>query len=86
MNYKSFSQSLEQFFLTFGQNNFGNKIPLSIVVKNNQIVGFRELPKIALLKIVFYRGILESVLQANQKTGNPKTNRMKVVFLGPAAS
>ena len=24
---KSFSQSLEQFFLTVGQNNFGNKIP-----------------------------------------------------------
>ena len=27
-NFKSFSQSLEQFFLTLGQNNFGNKIPL----------------------------------------------------------
>ena len=26
-NFKSFSQSLEQFFLTEGQNNFGNKIP-----------------------------------------------------------
>jgi len=26
-NFKSFSQSLEQFFLTVGQNNFGNKIP-----------------------------------------------------------
>ena len=31
-----------------------------------------------MITIVFYRGILESVLQANQKTGNPKTNRMKV--------
>ena len=27
-NFKSFSRSLEQFFLTVGQNNFGNKIPL----------------------------------------------------------
>ena len=27
-NFKSFSWSLEQFFLTVGQNNFGNKIPL----------------------------------------------------------
>ena len=27
-NFKSFSRSLEQFFLTLGQNNFGNKIPL----------------------------------------------------------
>ena len=26
-NFKSFSRSLEQFFLTAGQNNFGNKIP-----------------------------------------------------------
>ena len=26
-NFQSFSQSLEQFFLTVGQNNFGNKIP-----------------------------------------------------------
>ena len=27
-NFKSFSPSLEHFFLTVGQNNFGNKIPL----------------------------------------------------------
>ena len=29
-NFKSFSQSLEQFFLTVSQNNLGNKIPLLI--------------------------------------------------------
>ena len=28
-NFKSFSRSLEQFFLTVGQNKFGNKIPRS---------------------------------------------------------
>jgi hypothetical protein len=28
-NFKSFSRLLEQFFLTVGQNNFGNKIPLN---------------------------------------------------------
>ena len=27
LNFKRFSRSLEQFFLTIGQNNFGNKIP-----------------------------------------------------------
>ena len=27
-NFKSFSRSLDQFFLTVGQNNFGNKIPV----------------------------------------------------------
>ena len=26
-NFKNFSRSLEQFFHTVGQNNFGNKIP-----------------------------------------------------------
>ena len=30
-NFKSFSRSLEQFFLTVGQNNFGNKIPYLII-------------------------------------------------------
>ena len=32
-NLKSFSQSLEQFFLTVSQNNFGNKIPFVIKEK-----------------------------------------------------
>ena len=32
-NFKKFSQSLEQFFLTVGQNNFGNKIPSILIVK-----------------------------------------------------
>ena len=35
-NFKSFSQSLNQFFLTVGQNNFGNKIPL--ITKLTQIL------------------------------------------------
>ena len=30
---ESFSQSLEQFFLTVGQNNFGDKIPLLFFLK-----------------------------------------------------
>ena len=29
-NFKSFSRSLEHFFLTVGQNNFGNKIPFKV--------------------------------------------------------
>ena len=31
-NFKSFSRSLEQFFLTVGKNNFGNKIPMAIIL------------------------------------------------------
>ena len=32
-NFKSFSQSLEQYFLTVGQNNFVNKIPYQIILR-----------------------------------------------------
>ena len=31
-NFKGFSRSLEQFFLTVGQNNFGNKIPFTLFI------------------------------------------------------
>ena len=34
-NFKHFSRSLEQFFLTVGQNNFGNKIPKQHTFKPN---------------------------------------------------
>ena len=39
--FKSFSQSLELFFLTVGQNNFGNKIP-----KFNDLEDLAKLPKL----------------------------------------
>ena len=44
-NFKSFSWSLEQFFLTVGQDNFGNKIPfsLSICHVNSVCIDFRSL-------------------------------------------
>ena len=42
-NFKSFSRPLEQFFLTVGQNNFGNKIPfqkLNLELEENEgIIG-----------------------------------------------
>ena len=44
-NFKSFSRSLEQFFLTLGQNNFGNKIPLPFslcILFQNDKVFFKE--------------------------------------------
>ena len=31
LNFKSFSRIVKQFFLTVGQNNFGNKIPLVVL-------------------------------------------------------
>ena len=42
LNFKSFSRSLEQFFLTVGQNNLGNKIPnqtekIIVKVRNSEL-------------------------------------------------
>ena len=36
-NFKTFSRSLEQFFLTVGQNNFSNKIPISLFTTHNNL-------------------------------------------------
>ena len=36
-NFKSFSRSLEQFFLTVGQNNFGNKIPFHTMYESAKV-------------------------------------------------
>ena len=43
-NFKSFSRSLEQFFLTVGQNNFGNKIPLLKKEQNAHLQFLSQLP------------------------------------------
>ena len=44
-NFKSFSRSQEQFFLTVGQSNFGNKIPFLALeyclLKTYQNIDFR---------------------------------------------
>ena len=47
-NFKSFSRSLEQFFLTVGQNNFGNKIP-EIPKKKKSWLAY-HLPECLILK------------------------------------
>ena len=39
-NFKRFSQTLEYFFLTIGQNNFGNKIPLFIFVFSGEMTSW----------------------------------------------
>ena len=37
-NFKSFSRSLKHFFLTVGQNNFGNKIPFTYTLLSGQCI------------------------------------------------
>ena len=41
-NVKSFSRSLEQFFLTVGQNNFGNKIPFICLSLKSRYWGWKQ--------------------------------------------
>ena len=41
-NFKSFSQSLEQFFLTVGKNNFGNKIPFIFPLNADELFLFLQ--------------------------------------------
>ena len=61
--FKSFSRSLEQFFLTVGQNNFGNKIPFFIRAQwccHQKKVGFSNFSeRIILKKIQSFRGNLK---------------------------
>jgi len=46
LKFKSFSRSLEQFFLTVGQNNFGKKIPFAVTHK--KVTAFKP---ISILKV-----------------------------------
>ena len=48
-NFKTFSRSLEQFFLTVGQNNFGNKIPFPPINDDKKwsIENYFEIPPCA---------------------------------------
>ena len=52
LNFKSFTQSLEQFFLPEGQNNFGNKIPF--------LPGCHALPK----RVATSKSLLLSILKS----------------------
>ena len=56
-NFKFFSRSQEQFCLTVGQNNFGNKIPFFKVFPL-----FHKVAKIALVLVVLKTHYLEAVI------------------------
>ena len=47
LNFKTFSRSLEQFFLTLGQNNFGNKIQFLSCELSQQLQFMYRIPKMA---------------------------------------
>ena len=66
LNFKSFSLSLEQFFLTVCQNNFGNKIPV--------LFFFRW------TRICFWLWLCRGQLPrpASTTTTHPKVSRIKV--------
>ena len=49
LNFKSFSQSLDHFFLTVGQDNFGNKIPFLFIVRKKNSGKYLQYYSFALL-------------------------------------
>ena len=53
-NFKSFSRSLEQFFLTVGQNNFGNKIPFLLFEELLKLKGFLKRKKNLTLEYIWH--------------------------------
>jgi hypothetical protein len=65
LNFKSFSRSLEQFFLTVGQNIFGNKIPFL----------FSELGNVDSLKGKFKKSLSRS--KSNNGGQNHTNQRLK---------
>ena len=56
-NFKSFSRSLEQFFLTVGQNNVSNKIPILMFFMNR--INFAKMFSYSFLKLSLNNGRAE---------------------------
>ena len=74
LNFKSFSRSVEQFFLTLGQNNFGNKIPIDnphhwhLELKINHKQTSPEFPKMCIAPMEETEKDLHGVLNITIKT------------------
>ena len=77
-NFKSFSQSLEQFFLTVGQNNFGNKIPFKRV-KHKYILWNFTFQSINLL--FYFSGMLLKTQGCNRQRGQLKLPFLMCIVL-----
>ena len=71
-NFKSFSRSVEQFFLTVGQNKFGNKIP----IYSNYNITFLLFQKV----LVWTRKILNTRLGAMMVVGKKKKENANYLF------
>ena len=51
-NFKSFSRSLEHFFLTVGQNNFGNKIPKLVFALHKKLFPMFQSNNLRLIQLI----------------------------------
>ena len=75
-NFKSFSRSLEHFFLTVGPNNFGNKIPLfSFFQSDLNVSGLQSLEKPCLTLYVRLFSIFCTSSRHTEIHGHSKTIR-----------
>ena len=76
LNFKTFSQSLEQFFLTVCQNNFGNKIQFLWCTKSNWNYSFKSMNNIVHQTVI---GLPCTIMQLtkNGSTTRGITSKMK---------
>ena len=69
-NFKFFSWSLEQFFLTVGQNNFGNKIPLNYLLANSSTCYCCDIRIVInvcwFIKLIFWFKVIWSIIAVAQ--------------------
>ena len=85
MNFKSFSRSLEQFFHTVGQNNFGNKIPeekcKNLYIMHVSISSFdNTLTKIGEQRIDLIFVNLKFKINMRRQSFQKKNNQRNIVY------
>ena len=75
---KSFSRSLEQFFLTVGQNNFGNKIPLLVTLIFSNILLY--LFFLQIFQVLEFPSERERMTTVQNLTIIQRENLLKMIF------
>ena len=79
-NFKSFSQSLEYFFLTVGQNNFWNKIPWICFPGDMALLAFGMIAMGVVMSGLLYFFVLRSGARANLPTMRGFDNPLTGLF------
>ena len=81
-NFKSFSRSLEQFFLTEGQNNFDNKIPFHQSFNETSMYFFLIIPIESTYLVVKFLSAMQRKFSWHSFLAGRKKNMVCVFVLG----